>query len=71
MSERELAQQLIERLPEEKLGYVIGYLQGLQTLEADDDAFCERLYQQYLADDDPERDEGVELGACKEAWGIA
>ena len=54
MSERELARQLIDRVPEEKLGYVIGYLQGLQTLETDDDAFCERLYQQYLADDDPE-----------------
>ena len=71
MSEKELAMHLIEQLPVEKLAYVIGYLQGLAAQEADDDAFCERLYQSYLLDDDPEKDDGVPLEQCKAEWGIA
>ena len=71
MSEKELAMHLIDLLPEEKLGYVIGYMQGLAAQEAEDDAFCEKLYQSYLQDDDPEKDVGVPLEQCKAEWGIA
>ena len=71
MSEKELAIQLIEQLPVEKLGYVIGYIQGLAAQEAEDDAFCENLYQAYLHDDDPEKDVGTPLEVCKKEWGIA
>ena len=52
MSERERAVQMVNDIPEYKLGYVLAYLQGLMADEAEDDAFCERLYQDYLNDPD-------------------
>ena len=47
MSNRELAMQLIDNLPEYKLGYVVAYLQGINADEADDDRFCDQLLESY------------------------
>ncbi len=52
MSEREMCAQLLDHVPDFKLRYVLAYLQGLTADEIDDDAFCEQLYQEYLADPD-------------------
>ena len=52
MNAREKIRQLLEAVPERKLGYVIAYLQGLIADEEADDAFCEKLYQDYLNSDD-------------------
>lgn len=52
MSEKELAYNLLENVPEYKLGYVIAYLQGITADEAADDAFCEKLCREYEADPD-------------------
>lgn len=71
MSEREMAYRLIDQLPPAKLGYVIGYLQGLAAEEAADDAYCEQLYQAYLQDDDEQKTDGVPLSDLKKAWGLS
>ena len=34
-----------------------------------DAAFCEQLYQDYLNDQDPDKDEGTPLEDCKREWG--
>lgn len=34
-----------------------------------DAAFCEQLYQEYLNDPDPDKDEGTTLEDCKREWG--
>ena len=47
MSNKEMAINLIDQTPEYKLGYVVAYLQGLLADEAEDDAFCEQLLEQY------------------------
>ena len=47
MSEKEMAMNLLESVPQYKLGYVIAYLQGLVADEIVDDAFCERLCEEY------------------------
>lgn len=52
MSDKERIMQLVDETPEYKLGYVIAYLQGLNAEEEADDAFCEKLYQDYLNSDD-------------------
>lgn len=52
MSEKEMAMRLLESVPSYKLGYVIAYLQGITADEANDDAFCERLCDEYEKDSD-------------------
>lgn len=49
MSKRELAIQLLDEVPEYKLGYVLAFIQGLTADESSDDAYCEMLYQDYLS----------------------
>lgn len=52
MSDKERIMQLVDETPEYKLGYIIAYIQGLNAEEEADDAFCEKLYQDYLNSDD-------------------
>ena len=59
MSTREKCMELICSVPEYKIGYVLAYLQGLTADEAEDDAFCEELYQSYL--NDPEKGKYISL----------
>ena len=69
MSEREQAAALLDAVPEYKMAYVIGYLQGLVADESADDAFCRQLYERYQ--NDPEKDESYTLDECKQEWGLA
>ncbi len=52
MSDKERAAALLELVPEYKMGYVVAYLQGLTADEQTDDAFCMKLYNDYLNDPD-------------------
>ena len=52
MSEKEIAMQLINNLPDYKLGYVIAYLQGLTADESADDNFCISLIKNYQNSED-------------------
>lgn len=47
MSNKEMALHLLDMLPEYKLRYVVAYLQGLSADEADDDAYCAHLVDEY------------------------
>jgi hypothetical protein len=71
MSNKEQILQLLDKVPEYKLGYVLAYIQGITTDEEADDAYCERLYQEYLQDKSPDKDEEYSLEECKKEWGIA
>lgn len=70
MSNREMITRLLDDIPDYKLGYVLAYMQGIATDEAIDDAYCESLYQDYLNDMDPEKDNGYSLAECKKEWGL-
>ena len=61
MSAREMCVQLLNAVPDYKIGYVLAYLQGLTADEAEDDAFCEKMYQDYLDDPAPEKSETISL----------
>ena len=52
MSNRDLAIQLIDQMPEYKLGYVVAYLQGLSADEIADDEYCKKLLDDYYNSDD-------------------
>lgn len=47
MSNRGLAIQLINQIPDYKLVYAIAYLQGLYADEMSDDMFCQNLLKDY------------------------
>ena len=62
MSEREQAKQIIDQLPDFKMGRLLAFLQVMKyDDEIEDDLFCEQLYQNYLDDPDPEKDETISL----------
>ena len=69
MSEREQAAALLNAVPEYKMAYVIGYLQGLVADEAADDAFCMKMYQDYL--NDPERGDFVSFEDALKECGVS
>lgn len=69
MSNKEKIIALLDNVPEHKIGYVLAYVQGLTAEEAEDDAFCEQLRQQY--ENDPDKgDTMTEEALCREL-GIA
>lgn len=47
MSNRGLAIQLINQIPDYKLGYAIAYLQGLYADEMSDDMFFQKFLEDY------------------------
>ena len=69
MSEKERATALLELVPDYKMGYVIAYLEGLTADEAADDAFCAKLYQDYLKD--PERGDFVPFAEALKECGVS
>ncbi|MDE7447115.1 MAG: hypothetical protein K2N15_15645 [Lachnospiraceae bacterium] len=52
MSDKEKVIQLLDKVPDYKIGYVLAYLQGITADEETDDKFCESLLQDYLNDKD-------------------
>lgn len=69
MSNRELCVKLLENVPDYKIGYVLAYIQGITADEDADDAFCEKLVDEY--ENDPEKDVSYTLEDCKKEWGLS
>lgn len=70
MSEREQAKQIIDRLPEYKIRNILLFLKGVAfDDDIEDDLYCEKLYQDYLNDPDPEKDTTYTLEECMKEWG--
>lgn len=70
MSNKEKIIELLNSVPDYKMGYVLAYVQGITADEEADDLFCEKLYQDYLNDPDPEKDEGITLEELAESEDI-
>ncbi len=71
MSNREKIIALLDSVPEYKIGYVLAYIQGITADEEADDAFCQRMIENYENDPDPTKDEAYSLEDCKREWGLA
>lgn len=53
MSDRELCMEMLNNIPDSKIGYVLAYIQGLTAADEDADAaYCEALYREYEASGD-------------------
>lgn len=70
MSTKEMIVNLLDKIPDYKIGYVLAYIQGITADEDADDLFCERMVQNYINDPDPEKDQEYTLDDCKKEWGI-
>ena len=62
--------QLLDSVPEYKMGYILAYVQGITADEESDEDFCEELWQDYKKDKDPDKDKEYTLEECKKEWGI-
>ena len=70
MSNKEKVIELLDSVPDYKMGYVLAYVQGITADEEADDLFCERMLENYENDPDPEKDKGYSLEDCKREWGL-
>lgn len=58
MSNREIAIDLINQIPDYKMAYIVSFLKGFQMDdEIEDELFCQRLVKEYEEDDSPDKDE--------------
>ena len=72
MSEREQAKQIIDSLPEYKIGNILLILKGVQfDDDMEDDLYCEKLVQDYMDNPDPEKTETVTLEELAKREGIS
>ena len=71
MSNREQAIALLDMIPEYKLGYIVGFLKGVQMDdEIEDMLFCQRMVDEYENDESPDKDETITLEKLKEELGL-
>ena len=63
--------KLLDKIPDYKIGYVLAYVQGVAADEETDDMFCQRMWENYENDPDPEKDKTYTLEECEKEWGIA
>lgn len=70
MSNRERIVELLDSIPDYKMGYILAYVQGMAADEEADDLFCQRMVENYENDPDPEKDTCYTLEECKKEWGL-
>lgn len=70
MSNKERIVELLDSVPDYKMGYVLAYIQGITADEEADDIFCERMLENYEKDPDPEKDKVYTLDECMKEWGL-
>jgi len=72
MSDREQAKMIIDQLPDYKMSRILIFLKGVQfDDDIEDDLFCQRMWDDYVNDPDPEKDAAYTLEECKQEWGLA
>lgn len=71
MSNKEQAIEILNKIPDYKMGYVVSFLRGFQLDdEIEDDLFCEQMYRDYVTDKDPENHETVSLEEAARSLGV-
>lgn len=69
MSNKERVIELLDNVPEYKMGYVLAYVQGITADEEEDDIFCQRMVENYENAPDDEK-ESISLDECLREWGL-
>lgn len=71
MSNKERIIELLDNVPDYKIGYVLAYIQGIVADEEADDLFCQRMMENYKNDPDKDKDETYSLEECMKEWGVS
>lgn len=72
MSEKEQAKQIIDRLPEYKIGNLLLFLRGmLFDDEIEDDIDCERMVEAYLSDTSADKHEAISIEELAAQEGVS
>lgn len=69
MSNRERIIELLDVIPDYKIGYVLAYVQGVAADEEADDLFCQRMVENYENAPDEEKEE-IPFEECLKEWGL-
>ena len=67
MSNRERIIELLDIIPDYKIGYVLAYIQGIVADEEADDIFCQRMLENYENAPDEDKEE-IPLEECLKEW---
>ena len=71
MSEREQAKQIIDQLPEYKIGNLLLFLKGMQfDDDLEDELYCPKLYEEYLNDTDSDKHKTITIEELAAREGI-
>lgn len=71
MSNREIAKNIIDSLPDYKMSAIVYFLKGMQyDDELEDEMFCKRMAEEYLEDDSPDKHESVTIEDLAEELGV-
>ena len=65
MSNKERIIELLDVIPDYKIGYVLAYVQGVAA-----DLFCQRMVENYENSPDEDK-EDIPLEECMKEWGLA
>ncbi len=71
MSNKEYAMQLLDSVPDYKMGYVLAYLKGLLDDEKADDDYCEMLLNEYKKDDSADKNIFYSIDEAAKKLGIS
>lgn len=71
MSNKKRIIELLDSVPDYKIGYVLAYVQGIVADEEADDLFCQRMVENYKNDPDKDKDETYSLEECMREWGVS
>lgn len=71
MSNKERIVELLDVIPDYKMGYVLAYVQGVAADEEADDIFCQRMLENYENDTDSDKDTLYTLDECMTEWGLS
>lgn len=69
MSNRQRIIELLNVIPDYKIGYVLAYVQGVAADEEADDLFCQRMVENYENAPDEDK-ENIPLEECLKEWGL-
>lgn len=71
MSNKEKIIELLDNIPDYKIGYVLAYVQGVAADEEADDLFCQKILENYKNDTDLDKDKTYTLEECMKEWGLS